>query len=402
MEGIPLKQKFPPILDSSDVSVDGVSSNDNSFNFRRNHPQDYRKLSEHQLHQKQSHFVDRRAFVSLIALVALQIVAGTLYKVSQKDQRYAYSTYASFTVAELGKLAISFTLYTKELPKQQSLVQGLRTTCTSLKKPGLVFKIATLAALYYANNQLMFLLFLRADPASINLLKAGSSAITALIWCIFMGRVVSHQQWIAIMLQACGLIVVQYDACKGQTVLAASAYGWILLSVLITAVTGVWNEQQLKTIPLTLHEQNIVMYAIGVLLNAAGHHVKVLVDPRFPRFFEGYTFLSLCVIAVNACFGIVLTAVYKYSNAIVKTLASAVTTVVLTVISSIFFGLAVTIVSGAGCVSVILSVILYALNPSPDNDVLLDVNTRKRIAAVVAMAMCGALAAFHFYVNVKH
>jgi len=215
-----------------------------------------------------------------------------------------------------------------------------------------------------------------------------------------MGRVVSQQQWIAIAIQACGLVVVQYDACKGQTVLAASAYGWILVSVLITVVTGVWNEEQLKTMPLTLHEQNIVMYGIGVVLNGAGHHLKTYLDPGFPRFFEGLTALSMCVIAANACFGLVLTAVYKYSNAIVKTLASAVTTVVLTVVSVLFFGLEVTFVSGAGCISVILAVMLYALIPSTDNEARLDVWTRKRIAAGVAAIVCVVtFAAFTFRVK---
>ena len=70
--------------------------------------------------------------------------------------------------------------------------------------------------MYFTNNQLTFLLFLRADPASINLLKAGSSATTALVWCISMGKVVSQQQWLAIAMQVCGLIVVQYDACMGR------------------------------------------------------------------------------------------------------------------------------------------------------------------------------------------
>jgi len=193
-----------------------------------------------------------------------------LYKVSQTESRYAYSTYAAFTLAEIGKLVISMTLYAKERPKHQSLAQAIQATRVSLKKPGLVFKIGTLAVLYFANNQLMFLLFLRADPASINLLKAGSGAITALVWCICMGRVVSQQQWIAIAIQACGLVVVQYDACKGQTVLAASAYGWILVSVLITAMTGVWNEEQLKTMPLTLHEQNIVIAGSAVFSAPSG------------------------------------------------------------------------------------------------------------------------------------
>ena len=217
MDSIPLQQKFPVLADSTDRSID-AKSDTNCLDDRLPHQQD--KL----WHQRQQQsFVDRRALFPLIALVVLQTMSGTLYKVSQTESRYAYSTYAAFTLAEIGKLVVSMTLYAKERPKHQSLAQAIQATRVSLKKPGLVFKIGTLAALYFANNQLMFLLFLRADPASINLLKAGSGAITALVWCICMGRVVSQQQWIAIAIQACGLVVVQYDACKGQS---CSLHDW--------------------------------------------------------------------------------------------------------------------------------------------------------------------------------
>ena len=398
MESVPLKQKLPVSVNAARSSADGnVGTGEIPSHRRPRHQQDKNESAWHLLEHER--FIDRRVIFAFIALVLLQTLVGTLYKVSQTGPRYAYSTYAAFTIAELVKLAISLTLHAKERPKQQSITQAFRATCISLKRPLLVSKIAALAAMYFTNNQLTFLLFLRADPASINLLKAGSSAITALVWCICMGKVVSQQQWLAIALQVCGLVVVQYDACKKETVLAASAYGWILFSVLITATCGVWNEQQLKTMPLSLHEQNIVLYAFGALLNGAGHHVKANLDRGFPRFFDGFTLLSMCVIAVNACFGIVVTAVYKYSNAIVKTLASAVTTVVLTVVSLLFFGLKVTIVSGTGCVSVILAVMLYALTPNSDVQAKLDVRTRKALAAGVVAVFCGVLATFHFYVR---
>lgn len=111
-------------------------------------------------------------------------MVGTLYKVSQMGSRYAHSTSVAFKIA---KLAISLTLHANERPKQQSVMQAFRARCDSLKKPQLVFRIAAPAGMYFTNYQLTFLLFLHADPASINLLKAGSSAIS-------MGKVVSQQQ----------------------------------------------------------------------------------------------------------------------------------------------------------------------------------------------------------------
>jgi len=286
-------------------------------------------------------------------------MVGILYKVSQVGSRYAFSTFAAFTMSEFVKLGISASLYAKDRKEQQGLAAAFRETYSSLT-PRHVSKIAILSAMYFSNNQLTFFLFLRADPASINLLKAGSSAITAMIWTVFMGRAVSQQQWLAIGLQVCGLVVVQYNPCTQQALLALSAYLWILFSVFLTSFSGVWNEKQIKTMPLSLHEQNMIMYTFGALFNGLGHASMANIDHGFPRFFEGLTFLSFGVIAVNSCFGVVVTAVFKYSNAIVKTLASAVTTVLLTAISFMFFGFPLTIVSAAGCTSTILAVFLYA------------------------------------------
>jgi hypothetical protein len=296
-------------------------------------------------------------------LIALQTLVGVLYKVSQSGSKYSYSTYSAMALAELGKFGISAAghLYQKQ-GKAASFWPNASLTDAA--------RILLLACMYFSNNQLTFHLFLWADPASLNLLKAGSSLVTALIWCIFMGQLISIRQWASISLQVLGLVVVQIDACKGTLLLSPLTYAAIGVSVMITALSSVWNEMQLKTINLSLHEQNMILYTGGVLLNLGGHLYMRQRDSSFPSFVQGYNGITLLIVGVNACFGVVVTAVYKYADAILKTLASACTTVVLLLLSFQFFGLQPSLVRCCGCGVVLIAVAQYATTPADKTAVL--------------------------------
>jgi hypothetical protein len=83
-------------------------------------------------------------------------------------------------------------------------------------------------------------------------------------------------------------------------------------------------------------------------------------------------------VGVNACFGVVVIAVYKYADAILKTLASACTTVVLLLLSFQFFGLQPSLVRCCGCGVVLIAVAQYATTPA-DKTAILSWEQRKAI-----------------------
>lgn len=308
-----------------------------------------------------------KKWASLGALVALQVVVGLVYKLSQKSSlSYSYSTFSALAIAEAIKFGISAFLNSRTPERGHSALPTTKheAPASSLARvpPAVCAKILALAAMYCINNQLTFAIFLTADPASMNIFKSGSTLITAVISLVLLHRQITRQQWAAIVLQVSGLFVTQFDACKDRMTLPGTTYALLLLSVTITALSGVWNEYQLKTLPLTLHQQNMVLYAGGFVLNAGGHFAKAaLTDGGVPGFFSGYDASSIAVVAVNACFGIVVTAVYKYADSIMKCLANAVTTVLLLGLSWMLFGLQVHAGIVAGCVVVIVAVFLYSV-----------------------------------------
>ena len=167
----------------------------------------------------------------------------------------------------------------------------------------------------------------------MSLFKSWATGLTAvLLWSLF-SRPVSRTQWACIALQMCGLVIVQYDSCKGAPSQSMSSYALLTVSVSITAVCSVWNERVVKSGTASLHVQNAALYTCGTILNLAlfftlpASYPALGVDPATggrPAFFHGYTAAAMAVIGCNCLLGLVITAVYKYADAIIKTFATGV------------------------------------------------------------------------------
>ena len=183
-----------------------------------------------------------------------------------------------------------------------------------------IASISVLGGLYCANNQLSFFLNVDADPGTIFLFKSGSTIITAVLLRFALKRAVSEMQWVAILMQVCGLVTVQFDPCKGRLDLPNYLYGWMAVGVFMTALNAVCNDKLLKDIPMSMHVQNMILYGGGCAMNVLCFNILPNpVGDGSIGFFEGYDNIWAClVILFNAMIGIAISAVYKYCDAVVK------------------------------------------------------------------------------------
>jgi len=301
-----------------------------------------------------------KKWAALAALVLLQTTGSLVYKVSQTSSGYAFSTFAALAVAEAVKLTISVALYIRNPVRDAHLVR-LANEDDKKRYWQHSLEILALTAAYCANNQLVFHVYLRADMASVVMLKSASSFVVAFLRSALFREWLTGSQWRAIILQICGLVVTQYNACTASAALEHTAYEMLFLSVIISAVTSVWNERQVKRIPLSLHAQNIIMYTGGLAFNVMGHCATKRSHTTSPGFFHGYNAAAIGVILVNACTGIAVTAVYKFADAVMKSLALSVVTVVVTLLSWAFFELQLNPVNASGCIVVAISVYTYSV-----------------------------------------
>lgn len=314
-----------------------------------------------------------KTYMSAMALIMIHTSINVVYKTSQiKGGGYSFSSSGSLVVSELVKLCISIMgIHHFDTPQEKALFfaylptaaksylpfPGLARVPNTAGRQGLIRAVFGLAALYAMNNNLAFRLFTLADPATISLFKSMTSFTTAIVMFLFLRRPIWRVQWFAVLFQCAGLVVFQYDPCKGTPIYSFSTYLLLFTAVMITTVSSVWNDHVLKSSDLSLNGVNALLYFFGACLNLLFFLREHALGG--PGFFDGYTTQAMLVIFFNSIIGIAVTLVYKFGDALVKTFASAITAVLLLIISSMFFGLQANIVTWTGGLITVLATYMY-------------------------------------------
>ncbi|PMD62276.1 uncharacterized protein K444DRAFT_627235 [Hyaloscypha bicolor E] len=226
------------------------------------------------------------------------------------------------------------------------------------------YGFANLALLYCLINNTIFVSYKLADPGTIALTRSGVIFITAFVMVTALRSKITTVQWVAIVIQLCGLITTQYRPEVGSSY-PYSTYIVLLAQVFVSSVAGVYNQSLLKGDSASLHAQNTMLYAFGVVINAMIHTTIRIVKPEEPSLFAGYTNLpSYLVILSNVFIGLAITAVYKYADAVIKCLATAVATGILLFLSPAISGTSMTPLAVPGGLIVFISSWLYVTSPA--------------------------------------
>ncbi|KAJ3158350.1 hypothetical protein HK101_001322 [Irineochytrium annulatum] len=352
----------------------------------------------------------RPDLLAFIGLITIQVTVAVIYKVSSSSGSYKFALASSLAISEFVKMALALLLlcYTVrygdggggakkatsvpapiqmtavvEGDEERGLMVGaeaedgassssdaeparddgtaldrsiaiLKASCTARN----LLMIGPLAAMYAFNNHLAFRLFLLADPGTIALIKAGSTFISAFILTLF-GRTQAKLQWVSIFLQLSGIITSQYDPSNGAAVYSLYTYFLLGLSVTITALCGCVNDMINKNMNLSLHTINFFLYAIGFMLNMCVYIFTAISDPTAPGFFQGYDLMACVLVLCNCLIGIAITAVYKYADAVIKTIAQTCSTSILIFISFLFFGATINLLTVTGVITIFLATYVY-------------------------------------------
>ncbi|KAK1585160.1 UDP-galactose transporter [Colletotrichum navitas] len=368
------------------------------------------------------------AYAAALGLVAIQVGIGIIMKISQTGGSYSFSPSASVTISEFFKMVLSTIFFWNEckrraadgvLPSTRGGGSGYSSLATSELLPlaerssleekreedalnggsssssnangvdkhnrplpplnfrtywryvrGEVTKdvrygFCNLALFYVLINNSIFVSYKMADPGTIQLTKSGVTFITALVMIATLNTKISKIQWIAILMQICGLMVTQYNPQTGTTY-PFSTYFILLFQVFLSASSGVYNQALLKTDDSSLHADNMILYGAGASMNLLCHVVIRTLKADEPGFFEGYnSFGAIMVIVSNVFIGLAITAVYKYADAVIKCFATAVATGILLYVSPVLFGTKLSFLVLPGTVVVFVASWLYMDNPPP-------------------------------------
>ena len=127
----------------------------------------------------------------------------------------------------------------------------------------------------------------------------------------------------------------------------------------------VLNAHVIKQLDTPMMVQNMVLYGFGIVLNLWAFMLSyngLLFGSSDVGFFEGYmNIFAIAVVLLSGLIGVIMTVLYKYGDAIIKCFAQVIASVVLVLVSVLFFGQEASVKGLGGCMVVFTASYLYLI-----------------------------------------
>mmetsp|Transcript_107131 Transcript_107131/g.303568 ORF Transcript_107131/g.303568 Transcript_107131/m.303568 type:complete len:392 (-) Transcript_107131:75-1250(-) len=290
------------------------------------------------------------------AAVCLMTLQPVLVKLSQEDGKTMYSTYSATLLSEFAKALVSLVMLLSTVGISEVEINWLYMR-----------RYAVPGAVYFVNNNLVFLIQERLDPATFQLVGQMKIVFTGLLFRFVLNRKLTKVQYLAIWQLACGTAVSQIRSSNSERASAAetSAYFGFLLcmfSCLLSALGGIYTEKLLKDkLEDSIHWQNLQLYSWGIAFNMVGTFIHAPDVLTSNRFFEGYNVYTFCGILNNTVMGLTIAAILKYFDNIARVFAHAIAMLVTMLLSVMLFGTEPTMQLVLGIAVVTASALQYHL-----------------------------------------
>jgi len=242
------------------------------------------------------------------------------------------------------------------------------------------FRMGGLALLYTVQKNLLYVAISNLDAAVFQVTYQAKILTTALFSVLLLKRKLSRQKIGGLLLLTMGVALVQLDKVEDN---ASKSYQeqnrWAgVLAVLGACCTsgfgGVYFELVLKPHqadstgpPPSVWAKNVQLstfaFIIALITAFIKDHKVILSD----GFFQGYSPLVLLVITLEAGGGLVVAAVIKYADNILKSFATAVSIVTSTIVSMWVFGFIVSKLFIQGSLLVFVAIGLYSRTEGASN-----------------------------------
>ena len=307
----------------------------------------------------------------VVAATILMTTQPFITTLSKNDEgTYDYLAVSTTFVTEVAKLCISLSLYLS-LPKNKRSHNALRRNDVLL--------FACPAFVYFINNNLIFVILMYVNSTTFQILSSLKTVATGILFRIVLKRILSDVQGVSILLLAAGAAVSQFPVCltvcggsgeleesvSGEAALLGASVA--LVTCVLSAFGGVYSELLLKKDGNlhSIHLQNMLLYAWGVLFNGIALLVKDKERLSNGGLFQGYAPIVLLLILNNACVGLAISAILKFANNLVRVFAHTAAMLLTMVLESMFMGAPVSPQLLTSIVIVSSSTYLYNIHPPP-------------------------------------
>ena len=282
---------------------------------------------------------------------------------------------------EVGKLLLScvFEYFNNPGGLVQSIQQNI------IDRPFDALKIMIPALLYLVQNTLLYVALANLTAPLFQVTYQTKLVTTAIVSVIMLNRKYSFQQWICLVMLSVGVAIVVLDtkdedkAKKGQEVASSQSLfiglGAVSIACVSSALAGVYFEKVIKTAsnggkqkkPVSVWMRNIQLAfftIVTALLQGMWSKEEGISEAASQNYFHGFGFWPCVLVLLQAGGGLLVAAVIKYADNVLKGLATAVSVCFATGVSTVLFGTPITGQFAVGAFTILLSVYFFS-NPVP-------------------------------------
>uniref|UniRef100_A0A2K5DB13 Solute carrier family 35 member A3 n=1 Tax=Aotus nancymaae TaxID=37293 RepID=A0A2K5DB13_AOTNA len=279
-------------------------------------------------------------YVSLGILVfqTTSLVLTMRYSRTLKEEGPRYLSSTAVVVAELLKIMACILLVYKD---SKCSLRALNRVLHDeiLNKPMETLKLAIPSGIYTLQNNLLYVALSNLDAATYQVTYQLKILTTALFSVSMLSKKLGIYQWLSLVILMTGVAFVQWpsDSQLDSKELSAGSQFVGLMAVLTACFSsgfaGVYFEKILKETKQSVWIRNIQLGFFGSIFGLMGVYIYdgELVSKN--GFFQGYNQLTWIVVVLQALGGLVIAAVIKYADNILKGFATSLSIILSTLIS---------------------------------------------------------------------
>ncbi|XP_074175158.1 UDP-N-acetylglucosamine transporter isoform X3 [Rhinolophus sinicus] len=242
-----------------------------------------------------------------------------------------------------------------------------------LNKPMETLKLAIPSGIYTLQNNLLYVALSNLDAATYQVTYQLKILTTALFSVSMLSKKLGVYQWLSLVILMTGVAFVQWpsDSQELDSKELSAGSQFVGLMAVLTACfssgfAGVYFEKILKETKQSVWIRNIQLGSFGSIFGLMGVYIYdgELVSKN--GFFQGYNRLTWIVVVLQALGGLVIAAVIKYADNILKGFATSLSIILSTLISYFWLqDFVPTSVFFLGAILVIAATFLYGYDPKP-------------------------------------
>eukprot|EP00934_Nitzschia_sp_Nitz4_P006187 Nitzschia sp. Nitz4//scaffold79_size90958//74595//75632//NITZ4_005038-RA/size90958-processed-gene-0.98-mRNA-1//1//CDS//3329558288//6177//frame0 len=315
----------------------------------------------------------------LLAAMVLQnsstVLVGRYTRSSVKEEDL-YLVNHLILVTEVGKLVLSCVF--EYVTTDGKLVESIQSNI--IDKPYDALKIAVPALLYLLQNSLLYVALSNLTAPIFQVTYQAKLVTTAIVSVLMLNRKYSPQQWICLVVLSLGvsIVVLGEKGSKSESVSGEQSLALGLMAVTVaclsSALAGVYFEKVVKGAgapssekakPVSVWMRNIQLafFTIWTALFQGWYaSLSATGGAATKPYFHGFTGWVWLLVLLQAGGGLLVAAVIKYADNVLKGLATGVSVCFATAVSTVLFG---TPIGGQFMVgaSMILASVYFFSNP---------------------------------------